>query len=126
MKSKGFIALISTIIISAILLLVATSLSSASFYNRSNILDAELKERSFALAEGCVDAAVLKLAKNFNYSPASGGETVDIGADTCTIQSVEASSAGKIIKTRSEYRNFVTNLEVEVDSDLSITRFEEK
>ena len=43
-RNKGFIALISAIVISVILLLIAANLSLTSFYGRSNILDSELKE----------------------------------------------------------------------------------
>ena len=39
--NKGFVALTSVVIISAILLLVATSLSLSGFYGRFNILESE-------------------------------------------------------------------------------------
>ena len=45
--NAGFI-LMSTVIISVILLLIAVNLSQTSFFGRFNILDAELKEKSSA------------------------------------------------------------------------------
>ena len=118
--NSGFAALMSTIIISATLLLIAVSLSNVSFYGRSNILDSELKERSFALAEGCVDAAILNLLQSVDYA----GD-VAIGSDKCTIQSVSGSNE-KTITTYADYRNYITKLEVKVDSDMMSIHFEEK
>ena len=62
-RNKGFVALMSAIIISVILLLIITNLSLTAFYSRSDVLDSELKDRSSALAEACVDTAILKLVE---------------------------------------------------------------
>lgn len=121
-NSGGFIALMSAIIISVILLLIVVNLSFSSFYSRSNILDSELKERSSALAEACVDTALLKLANNPLYFPPVGGESVEVDGETCIIESV---SGGTIINIRADYKNYITKLEVEVDSDIAVIRWEE-
>ncbi len=120
--NRGFMALISVIIISAILLLVATSLSSSSFYGGFNVLDSELKERSSALAEACIDTAILRLANNPSYNPTD--EYISLGGDGCVIESITDSP--KVINVRADYQDYVTKLEAEVDSGMSITRFEEK
>ena len=109
--AEGFIALISAIIISAILLLVATTGSLSGFYSRFNILDAELKERSVALAEACADHALLRLANDITYT---GNETVVVGAQSCTIGTVSGSSQ-KTFKTQGIFKNFYTNLQITVD-----------
>ncbi len=120
-QNKGFIALITSIIISAVLLLVATNLSLTGFYARSNILDFELKEISFNLAEACVDTAILKIINNSSYHPTN--EIVGIENESCIIESI----TGNVIKTKADYRNYITNLEVEINlTDMSILRFEEK
>src|SRR3989344_8321294 len=83
-SNKGFVALISAIIISVILLLIATNLSLTGFYSRSNILDGELKEISSGYAEACVDTALLKLANDSGYT---GGDSVNVDGltgDDCT------------------------------------------
>jgi hypothetical protein len=121
--SNGFIAITTTMILSVILLVVATSLSFSGFFTRYNILDSELKKISIALAEGCVDQALLKLATNSSFS---FPETVNINENTCQIINISSSGYPKTIKTRSEFKNYVTNLEVEVGSDtLNITKWEE-
>src|SRR3989344_2331312 len=59
--SGGFIALISAVIISLVLMVVVFSVSTLAFFSRFNQLDSEYKEKSSALAESCVDLAILKL-----------------------------------------------------------------
>ena len=54
----GYIALISVIIISLLLITVITALSTINYFSRYNILENEYKERSSGLAEGCVDYAL--------------------------------------------------------------------
>ena len=123
-NNSGFMALISAIIISVILLLIASSLNLTSFYNRSDILDSELKEKSLALAEACVDMAILKLANNQNYTPSN--EIVNVGTDTCTIQSVISSSNQKTINVKADYNHYVTNLKIIINSsDLHVVSWEE-
>jgi hypothetical protein len=120
----GFMALISAIIISIILLLIASSLNLTSFYNRSDILDSELKEKSSALAEACVDVAILKLANNQNYNPLN--EIVSVETDNCIIQSVTSSNSQKIINIKADYNHYVTNLKIIIDSsDLHVVSWEE-
>jgi hypothetical protein len=124
-NNSGFIALISAVIVSAILLLIATTVSNTSFYSGSTILDSELKEKSSALAEACVDKAISKIITDSSYAPPGGGDIVNVGGDECTIQSISGNST-KTIDVRADYRNYVTTLEVQIDSNMSITRFEEK
>ncbi len=120
--NTGFIALMSAIIISVILLLIVTNLSFTGFYGRSDILDSELKERSSALAEACVDTALLNLAQNVNYI----GDVI-VELDKCTIQSVAGGGSIKTIKVKADYKNYITNLQVLVDStnDMAVVSWEE-
>lgn len=110
----GFIALMSAIIVSAVILVVTVTLSYSSFFTRYNLLDSEFKERSGALAEGCVDAALLKLAGDPSYS---GNETANIGSETCQIRLILISGTNKIIETRASFQNAFTNLRVTVDQN---------
>ncbi|MFZ2621123.1 MAG: hypothetical protein WAX85_01335 [Minisyncoccia bacterium] len=123
-KNKGFIALISVVFISTILLLVAVTLSLSGFYGRYNILDSELKDRSFALAEACADTALLKLANDSSYNPID--EIININIDSCLIKSVAVSDSNKIILIKENYKNYYTNLRITVDSiTLSVISWEE-
>ena len=123
-RNSGFVALISAIIISVILLLIATNLSLTGFYDRSNILDGELKERSSALAEACADTAILKLANNPGYT---GNEIITVsGSDTCNIQTINPNTDPIIIGTKAIFQNATTNLNIKVNkTDLSVVSWEE-
>jgi len=94
-NNKGFIALISVVIISFVLLLVATTLGLKGFFSRFNILDSESKAKSSELANGCIETARLKLVNNNSYIGISN--SIPIGTDTCGYK-VES---GGIIKAQA-------------------------
>lgn len=124
MKNRGFIALISAIIISAVLITITFTLSASSFFTRFNILSSEFKERSAALAEACGDIALLKLAQVPTYS---GNETVTIGSDTCSIFPIPPATGGQItVSAKAIFQRVVTNIKIVANTaDLSIISWEE-
>ncbi|OGI60837.1 hypothetical protein A2814_03435 [Candidatus Nomurabacteria bacterium RIFCSPHIGHO2_01_FULL_38_19] len=123
--TAGFIALMSAIIISVILLLIAVNLSFTGFYSRSNILDSEFKARSSALAEACVDTVLLNLANNPSYT---GEESITVsGTDTCEIGTIVPTADPIIVEVTADFQNAITNLHIEVNqSNLSVESWEEK
>ncbi len=119
-KDSGFVALMTAIILTAILLIVTITLNQTSFFTRGILLDSEYKERSAALAEACVDVARLKLANDITYP---GNEIIGVGGKQCKIWSITAGSIIKVTATSSEA---VTNLEVAVDpTDISVVSWKE-
>ena len=122
-STDGYIALISSIIISILVLGITLAISSAGYFSRNDILKNEFKERSFALAEACVDTALLKLAQNQSYN---GNENVSVGNDQCSILLIETASGQKIIKTKATFQSAVTNLKITVNNtNLSVIYWEE-
>lgn len=118
MQPRGFIALMSVIIISAVLLLVVTTSSFTGFYSRFNMLDAELKARSAAAADACADTQLLKAAQN-NFTPT----TLTLNSiDVCQAVAL-ASNTIKVQATSSN--SAVTNLLVTYNSDYSIHTWQE-
>lgn len=121
--SSGYVAIISAIIISIIVAIVLVSLGQVSFFNRINISDAHLKEKSRALAEACADTAFLKLARNSAYA---GNETITVASDTCKVVSVTASGTARIVTTQGAYQGSYTNLKITIPtSTVSVTGWEE-
>src|SRR3989338_9629330 len=119
-KNQGYIALISTIVISLILLALTANMSTAGFYVRFNSLDSEYKRISLGLAESCVHAALLKLAKNNTYAPPSGGEIVSVGSEECTIVEVIPDSVDptkKTVKTQADFSGAFSNMEIVTRSE---------
>lgn len=122
-QDSGFIAIISVVIIAALLLAISASLSFSGFFTRSNIADGEYKEHSTALAEACIQEALVKLAANPNYT---GNETITIGSDSCTIGSITTSGVQKTIRTSGSFRSTTTNLQVTANAlSLSTTGWQE-
>lgn len=123
MNQHGYISLISSIIISVLLLAITFAISFNNSSSRFNILNAEFKEQSSALAEACVDTALLKLAQNQSYG---GNENISVGNDQCSILPIETLTGQKIIKTKAIFQNAATNLKVAVQAgDLSVISWEE-
>jgi len=122
-KQNGFIALMSVIIISFVLLLVAVSLSFSSFFQRFNVYDSELKAVSNSLANACADVALLKIANGQSFSP---NEIITINSNTCTIKSVTVADGEATILIQASYQNAFTNLKIKVNtSTASITSWTE-
>lgn len=117
-NERGFIALMSVIVISAVLLVLVFTLGIASFFNRFDTLDTENKRVSLALAEACANTAMIKLAQDADYAPVSVGECVSVsdicgaaGATrTCKICSVTKSGSIYTIVARSVYGGAYSNI----------------
>ncbi|MBI4053908.1 MAG: hypothetical protein HY397_01100 [Candidatus Doudnabacteria bacterium] len=123
-QSDGYVALISAIIVSAVLLIIVFSISFSVYFARFNILDSEYKKISTGLAEACVEAAMLELAQDPSYA---GGENKDVGSNQCSILSIPPPSGGEYtIRTKAVFRNSVTNIVVVVNStDFSVISWNE-
>jgi len=121
---EGYIALMSAIIISAVLVGISVSISTTGFFVRFNVLDAEYKLRSAALAESCVNVALLRLAQNPGL-PAAG--SVAVGNEYCNIVSVRKNGSQQIIiQTKGVVREAVSNLQVVISSsNFSLISWEE-
>ena len=126
-SDKGFIALMSAIIISFILIVITITLGMSSLFGRFNILDSESKERSYALAEACGDSAILEIT----YGTYSINKVINIGPtsyDTCTIVKTVADKPNvgeSLIKTQSAINKAYTNLLITIDSDYNVLIWEE-
>lgn len=104
-SSSGFIALMSAIIISFVLLTVATTAGLTGYFERTNILDSELKDRSVSAADACADQAFLILANDPSYT---GLSVLTLNAlDACRVQ---IGGGAPNIKIQATSSKAVTNL----------------
>ena len=122
-QPKGFIALMSAIIISAVLLILATGGSLGGFYTRMNSLSAEYKEKTYSLAQACVAHTLLALSQDPSY--AGNATTTVSSTETCYTGTVVTSGASPndvyTFRTRSYLMNTYTNLEIVAKvQDLSV------
>ena len=118
MRPRGFIALTSVIILSALLLSIVGAVSLGGFYARSTLLDEEYKEESRALAQACVQHVLAALRADATYA---GGSTVDVGSESCTVEP-GASGSPRTFHIRAVYKREYTNLAVGIDIPTLITK----
>lgn len=124
-SQSGFIALFSVIIISAILILMAITLSMSGFFGRFNILDSESKERANALVDACIDSARLAIAT----TSFTVGTTVPVvvNGQNCSY-TISGSGISTTVVASANYNTTYTYYYVKVDatdSNLPITSFKE-
>lgn len=120
-SQSGFILLMTSIVISAILVAVVFSLSFSGFFTRFNLLDSYNKEASLNLANACGEIAILKFIQDNNYS---GNETLSVGSESCVILLI--SSGSFEIKTTAVKYGAVSNIVINLDpTTLAVTRWRE-
>ncbi|MBI4094625.1 MAG: hypothetical protein HY435_00310 [Candidatus Liptonbacteria bacterium] len=113
-QRNGYIAVTSALIISGIVFVLIFALGTTSYFGRFNILHSRLKAQSRALAESCVQIALLKFAEDDEYA---GNETVAIDGNTCDILPLIVNGTQRTIQTKAEYKGTFTSLNVALDSD---------
>lgn len=112
-KYNGYIAVTSAVIMTAIILAIVGVVSLAAYTSRFNVLGGELKERTHAFAEACMDAALLALVQNPAYA---GSEIIAVsGSDTCEILPVESAGAERTVKARATVAGAMTNISMTVN-----------
>lgn len=123
-KNRGFAALITAIILSLILIVVAIVMSQSGFLTRQILSESENKERSAALAEACADNAILFTINNPLYT--GGPPPIIIDGERCEIYSVTHTPSTFTIKTRAEIKEAVTKLKIIVnDTNFAVESWEE-
>lgn len=112
-NEKGFIAITSILIVSAIVLAIGIGVSLRAIGETDMSLGEELSIRALNLADACAEDAMLKLKNNLSYS---GDESIVIdGSNSCDILLVEGSgNNNRIIKTESLVGGYKRKVKVEI------------
>ncbi len=109
---KGYIAIVTTIILTILCLTIAVSLGLSASLSRVENRDFVFKEISHSLTSSCLDYARLKLVYNSSYA---GNEIITIGNHQCSVLPITSSPPQKIIEATSQINNITTNLKLVVD-----------
>ncbi len=111
-KQKGFIALISLLIILAVTLLIAISTNLFGISELDMGVQGGQSAKAFSLASLCAEDALMKLKDDLNYS---GNESFSVGEGGCDILSLEGSGNNdRIIKTIGNVSNQIRKIKIEV------------
>jgi hypothetical protein len=129
-KQRGYIAVISAIIISSILALTVFGSSNSVFIARFGQLDAENKLRSKVLALSCVYEAMYSYAEDATYTPHH--QLIDIGTtengtpEKCSIDEITVRDTNLIIVTHASVFDSYSAIEAQATTrPLLITSFHE-
>ncbi len=110
---RGYIALITTIIIGLTLMTIVSERSLVDWQARFNVLGAEAKAASHALASGCVDQVLMGLTIGRDYTNTS---TSTFSNDLCVTYPVDQTNPNLIkIKVQAQVNEAYTNLLVKTD-----------
>jgi len=119
LSQKGYIALMSAIIVSFVLIGVVFVANTSGYFARFDSQNSEYKRIALGLAESCANVALLKVAYDPSYIPPVGGETVPVGLQTCVIKSIDNpityDSDNKktvVVFTEGQYQGAFSNISV--------------
>ena len=112
-NNGGYIALMATVIISAILLIMVTQESFSGWHARFNVLGTEQKEQAVALSDGCINQAITGLIAGLPYQ---AGATSTTPGGICHISKITTTTTGVLINTQSEVGNSFSNVGMSIDT----------
>ncbi len=118
-NKNGYIALITVIIISAVVLILILSLTFASLSEKQTIISHNRSLKNYYLANACANYAILQLQKNLDYQ---GQETINIDEYNCQIESVFGKgNTNRSFITSSQINDQKKVLKVELDQVKPLT-----
>ena len=108
---RGFIALMTVLILSSVIAVTVVTASAASFFSRFNLVAEQNKAESRNVAEGCVQEALLRIAENSTYQPAANtGDSVSLNSESCKICAVTFQGGTLVISTKASVSGSFSNI----------------
>ena len=114
--NSGYIAIITTLIISFVLTSSILSVSLLGYQSRSNLLDRELKIKSFSFALGCLDQAILRIVQSPGWQPPSS-EFLSDDSVACYVKRLQREGQEITFYIQSVAGKSVTNLRARFDEE---------
>jgi hypothetical protein len=111
---RGFIALISVVIISVVLLAAVISFAQFGVQGRITLLDIANKGQSERLAYGCLQVALIAISNDPLIT--KGYTIVPVGTGQCAIESIAAASGISTVRVSASSTKATTNIEARVTS----------
>lgn len=122
MRQSGFIALISILIISALMLLVGVGMVLRAVGETRISIVSEHAARARAAVTSCAEYALMQLKNSSSYA---GNQTLNIGGDPCTILPIGGSGgANRTVQTTSTVNGATRNVFIRVqviDPTMTVT-----
>ncbi|MFA5188576.1 MAG: hypothetical protein WC460_04400 [Patescibacteria group bacterium] len=107
---NGYIALISLIIIGAIVLISVLALTFITISQTQNMISQNQSLKSYYLANACAHYAILQLQDNVSYG---GNETIEVDSYNCQVEQIlDSGNANRIINTSSNVASSNAKIQV--------------
>ena len=110
-NERGYIALISILIIGGLILMISVGVSLRSIGEMNMSLEEEKAHRALALADLCAEVGLMKIASILNYV---GNESIIVAGESCDILPVEGGGNSKTLKIKSAIAGYTRKLKVSV------------
>jgi hypothetical protein len=111
-KKNGYVALITLIIIGAIVLTAVLSLTFISLSQRAGMIERDRTLKNYYLANACAHEALIRLQKDLSYS---GNETIIIDNYSCRIEAILGSgNNSRTIITRSQIAEQQKKIKIDI------------
>ena len=111
---KGFVALTSVLILSALFLSVSISIALRAISGSEMSTALFERDRARYMAEACAEYAMMELTRTLNYN---GDESILVGDDSCEILEIEGEgNVNRIVRTESNVGAHAYHLEVVISS----------
>jgi len=111
-RQEGFIALVSVLIIGALVLLLSVGASMRGVSDIAMSIAQQHSARALSLANTCAETALMKLENTLRYQ---GNESILVGGESCMIYPVEgAGNLNRTIKTASTVSGYTKKVLVTV------------
>lgn len=118
-KRGGFLVLTLILIVSAVVLVIATGVMLRSIGELNETADSEKSLKAWSTVSACGEYALLQMSTTSGGLPGWGygsttGESVEIEGETCYIYPVTDSGTAKLIKASSTVSGFTKKILIEV------------
>lgn len=120
-NEKGYVLVVSVMIIGLMLIGLAVAATRALVSERASTIVIEREDDARALAEGCADAALLELRNDVNYA---GNETISVGGFACTIRPILTSPTRIQVEATVSGQPYRLQVELASTDPLEIAKWE--
>jgi len=108
---RGFIALITVLIILGIILIIGLGISFLSVEEASMGLQKSQSSQAYYLANLCAEEAIMKLRENSSYQ---GNETIPVGNNNCQIRPVQITGGKWVIEALGDFSSQIRKIRIVV------------
>lgn len=115
---KGFIALTTVLLISAVALLIGTGISFFSVSEANIALQKSQSSQAYYLANLCSEHALMELKEDSNYS---GAETINTEAGVCEILPIEGNWTIKVFGSSADQIKKMKIIISQIDPEIIIS-----